>query len=351
MEDTSKPNRRQRIRIAQLSDLHCDGSEAWLRNFQAVGELLHSARPDLILITGDCANHPRKKFYEQLRRELESLLHRLESQTGKRPPICVIPGNHDYSFFGNQLLGLLQRNPFRDGLGAFNGTSEGVRGDLGQFAQEHGIIIYPFDSNLSKLGRVSFARGRVDDPGKRFQQLATEYRNLLHASGRRWDDCLHIAILHHHPLPLPDTIQAQQLEQFHILDNAAEFLSAASEAGVHLILHGHKHVSGMAEYRYTGLKDNTQSVCVSACGTSSKVGANEREVCFFDVLRSGSVAIRRVRANKSGPWFHFDESDPAREVIRYAYRRKRRRYAGELGPGKYGGQSHSDQDQNRTSPG
>jgi hypothetical protein len=81
----------------------------------------------------------------------------------------------------------------------------------------------------------------------------------------------------------------------------------------------------MAEYRYTGTTDSTHSVCVSACGTSSKVGAPEREVCLFDVLRTGSIVVRRVRATPIAPTFDFhDDADNTREIIRYAYRRKRR---------------------------
>ena len=324
--------RLERVRIAQLSDLHCDGTPAWAKNFQSVRDLLKRARPDLVLITGDCADHPLRKYYRQLHRELQDLQAELTAQAKRRIAICVIPGNHDFSFFGNQFPGLTRTKPFTEELERFIAGSGAVSNDLGQFAREHRIVVYPFDSNRSKIGRVAFARGRVDDPRQKFQQLAGEYMQLFGPGAEGWDECIHIALLHHHPLPLFDTISGQQLEQFHILDNAAEFLSAACEAGVHLILHGHKHVSGMAEYRYTGKSDNTHSVCVSACGTSAKVDVREREVCIFDVLRSGSVAVRRVRANNADPIFNFSEDDESREVIPYAFRRKRRARARENWP-------------------
>jgi hypothetical protein len=306
-------------RIAQLSDLHCDGSEKWRRNFAAVRELLRTARVSAVLITGDCADHPKRKYYESLRDELAAMREELDV------PVIAIPGNHDYYRFGTSipLISSLFAADFRDVLGNFMAVGEEPSMGLQDLACRHRVVVYPFDSNGTATSKVLFARGRVDSPAKRFAVLRAAYKKALAERGVEWNDCIRVAILHHHPLPLPDTLQGQQMEAFHILDNANEFLRAACIEDVHLILHGHKHVSGMAEYRYVDAANSAHSVCVSACGTSAKVGAPQREVCIFDVLRSGTVTLNRVVAGVE-PHFEYADNAPTRDVISYAFRRKRR---------------------------
>jgi len=172
---------------------------------------------------------------------------------------------------------------------------------------------------------LGLARGRVEEPRDQFRHLKEQYQEHLKSDGVRWDDCLLVAILHHHPLPLPDTRSGENLEPFHILENSSEFLRAACDTGIHLILHGHKHVSGMAEYRYIGAAGRGEGVCVSACGTSAKVESREREVCFFDVMRSGPVIIRRAGRRDTDDAFSIPEnSSKPEEAIRHPDRRERR---------------------------
>jgi len=140
-------------RIAHLSDLHCDASAAWVRGFQTVRELLVEKRPDAILITGDCANHPKKRYYRTLKDQLTGLKHDLEA-TGKSVPVVAIPGNHDYSFFGTRILAPLNIHPVRNGLEEFL-AGRAFRTDLARLALEHRIVVFPFDSN-----RVSFFGAR-----------------------------------------------------------------------------------------------------------------------------------------------------------------------------------------------
>ena len=74
--------------IAQLSDTHLndDAPEAADRLRAAVAHLLHlPAVPDMVVITGDCAEHGTASEYAQLRALLRPLTM----------PIYVIPGNHD----------------------------------------------------------------------------------------------------------------------------------------------------------------------------------------------------------------------------------------------------------------
>ncbi len=76
-------------RIAQISDVHF-GTYVGEPELQSAVELIRSARPDLIVLTGDLVDHdPRYAPF------LGRLVRRLE-QLGARDGVVVIPGNHDY---------------------------------------------------------------------------------------------------------------------------------------------------------------------------------------------------------------------------------------------------------------
>jgi predicted MPP superfamily phosphohydrolase len=324
---------RAHTKIAQLSDLHCNASQSWSDCFDVVHDLLLKERPDAVLITGDCVDHPRRGYFKALNNRLTSLQNDLTQARGEPALVVAIPGNHDYNFFGNHLWSWQSRRPMRDELGAF--LAEDFKTDLADFARTHGVMLFPFDSNSTSLGM--FARGRVHDPHRRFRELDKEYRSRL-ACQQRWGNCVRVALLHHHPLPLPDTRAGQKLEAFHILDNANEFLRAACDFGVDLILHGHKHVSGIAEYRYGAGASRPHGVYVSACGTSAKVSAPVREVCLFDIFRSGSVFLKRARCRDGEAVFRIeDHSDASQRVVAYSERRKlrvRQEHPWSLGPSR-----------------
>src|SRR5438045_2263816 len=91
-------------RIAHLSDLHCDASDRWAEGFDAARQLLIQERPDAVLITGDCVNHPKRKYFKFLRERLTRLKDDLtEARAGSRVWVVAIPGNHDCSYFGNHI--------------------------------------------------------------------------------------------------------------------------------------------------------------------------------------------------------------------------------------------------------
>ena len=74
--------------IAQLSDAHiADGQDGPSKLFHsAVDHLMHlPARPDVVIITGDCVDNGRPGEYEQF----QALLRPLSM------PVYIIPGNHD----------------------------------------------------------------------------------------------------------------------------------------------------------------------------------------------------------------------------------------------------------------
>jgi len=82
--------------LAQVSDTHIDGGERCTQRLRDVVERLRSLdRLDLVVVTGDVADHGEPQEYALARR----LLERVEA------PVHWLPGNHD------------ERSAFRAGLG------------------------------------------------------------------------------------------------------------------------------------------------------------------------------------------------------------------------------------------
>jgi Calcineurin-like phosphoesterase len=77
--------------IAHLSDLHF-GSKNYKDVWKLTAQFLWEIKPDLLLVTGDLVDTPRRKLYEEVREKLDSL----------HIPYHVCAGNHDRFWHGNQ---------------------------------------------------------------------------------------------------------------------------------------------------------------------------------------------------------------------------------------------------------
>lgn len=82
--------------IAHLSDPHLDGSDEPRSRLRRVTSYVRSSSVDLVLVTGDLADHGLEAEYAELAGELDFDV-----------PVLVLPGNHDVSA------------PLRAGLAAF----------------------------------------------------------------------------------------------------------------------------------------------------------------------------------------------------------------------------------------
>lgn len=71
--------------IAQLSDIHADGSDERLQRLDAVLSWLRPLRPDALIVSGDLAEAEHQRSYREVRQRLESV----------GAPFYVVPGNVD----------------------------------------------------------------------------------------------------------------------------------------------------------------------------------------------------------------------------------------------------------------
>lgn len=271
-----------RARILQISDLHFGKKidrDLKTRLFHIVAEVV----PDVLIVTGDLVDHPWPWRVKQAAKFLDELCGKCPS---KRPRLAVVPGNHDYKFWGNFGLRRLTRVPFhvyfRQGglsqplrdrilkylelfVDALRPWGKALRDGLQNWEFEDlGVIVLGFNSNpLVEM----LAAGRVD---------AANLVELDQYCARRKDDprfaCQYrIAVLHHHPAPIayvPTDLKARVQESFMVLYNAGTFLRKLNEHCFQLVLHGHRHFAGFLRLRHDIEAGETREVAVAAAGSA-----------------------------------------------------------------------------------
>lgn len=202
--------RRESLLLAQLSDIHC-GSPYFDSDLatSAVAEIV-ALEPDLVLVGGDLT----AEGYANEFRAAQSFLEPL-SEAGL--PVVVIPGNHDA-----KNVGYLH---FRDTFG--RGDVEGkadrvlrVTTDLGR-GSPNSVALVALDSTKPDLAEGEIGRERYEWIR---EQLAV-------------DADLKVVALHHHLVPVPGTGRERNT-----VWDSGDVLALLGDAGVHLVLCGHKHV-------------------------------------------------------------------------------------------------------------
>jgi 3',5'-cyclic-AMP phosphodiesterase len=179
--------------IAHLSDLHC-GSPHFVPNMlaRAIDEV-NRAEPDVVVVSGDLTGFGFVQDYEEAR----DFLDRIECEQ-----LVVVPGNHD-----SRNVGYLH---FEDLIGPRN-----------QVLHTKGISIVAVDSSEPDLDHGTVGRSQYDWIREQFSREAD----------------LRVFVLHHHLLPIPGTGRERN-----VVFDAGDTLEILLEAGVDLVLSGHKHV-------------------------------------------------------------------------------------------------------------
>lgn len=159
------------IAIAQVSDVHLDGSPERARRARAVMDRLRRARAplDAVLVTGDIADHGRPSEYEEARTILSAAC-----------PVLFLPGNHD------------ERGAFRRGL-----LSDRVAGAPGGATRP--------EAPLNQVHRVAGAVLALCDsvvPGQDGGYLDDETLDWLDAVLSADPAAPALVCLHHYPVPL-----------------------------------------------------------------------------------------------------------------------------------------------------
>jgi Icc protein len=159
------------IAIAQVSDMHLDGSPARARRARAVMNRLRGARAplDAVLVTGDIADHGRPSEYEEARTILSAPC-----------PVLFWPGNHDER-------GAFRRGLLSDRVAGARGGVPGQEAPLNQVHRVAGAVLALCDSVV---------------PGQDGGYLDDETLGWLDAVLSDDPDASALVCLHHYPVPL-----------------------------------------------------------------------------------------------------------------------------------------------------
>jgi len=281
------------VRIVQLSDLHFglpgqrdiwDSLAAWLRQ---------TLRPDLMLVTGDIVDSPKKDLFHDAKDALDN--------TGIRYYVCA--GNHDTYKKGNALGRFFKRSSLGGNSPLFYATFRDAYHGCDNSA------IFEATSKQWKLRIFSL------DTSEHAVYSAQGYLRLedieaIERATRDTDDAdLVIALVHHHLLPIAGreaTVQQRtDLLQLTTMLNAGTLLGRLVREHVDLVLHGHEHCQHLA--RYGVADDRTSDLVVlgaaSATGAETLKPCNHNNACsnLLELHSDRSVLLKEIKFHE-GQW-------------------------------------------------
>ncbi|ESY64004.1 phosphohydrolase [Mesorhizobium sp. LNHC252B00] len=233
---------RQPFVIAHTSDLHLDGKGGRL---SATGPLLSALTTrmkefsdvpaKILLVTGDLVETPDKQSMQEADQFLKTV-----SEKAIFTDVVIIAGNHDVKAKG--LIGW--KDDFYDRFKAPRTTDTIRRG---------GLELVLLDSNRGLLAKGHVPATSYDEMVENAADISEILRNEIRTGPDDRDGpTIRVLALHHHPLPLPEgegkKVYGIPDEPFMYMVSSATFLDAAMSLDVSLILHGHRHVTGLTRY-------------------------------------------------------------------------------------------------------
>lgn len=330
-------------RILHLSDVHFGASfDASL--WEYVTELIRRERPDLLACTGDIVDHGGLFMLALARRQFDEL----PAKTGVPFTLRAVPGNHDLGPWGN-----LRLRPFSSNfLAVFGPHAMALPAWVPSWLHYRGL---PRPARLvlrPAITAVLYARkwwtaGRAlwrlrpalnhlpvtrdDDPPELTLVYLDSNHTLRLATGNvdvreltrlkavvlnLRDQGLapsaaappaaaqrvfapRIALMHHHPLPLPDAVITEGLtsfEPFLVLRNAGFVLKELNRCDVDLILHGHKHYASFSRLGYSVEHSVEGEIAVLSAGSAGVTHgeAGRNSVNFVDVYPNGRLTYTAI---------------------------------------------------------
>lgn len=218
-------------RLLHLSDLHFGTVDD--RLVTPMLELAHRLRPDATVISGDLTQRARRGQFRSAR----AFIDRLPG------PVLCVPGNHDMPLW----------NLFSRLATPFAGFRRSIGPDLEPRLALDGAIL----QGLNTANPLVWKAGRLR-PASATRLEASFALTPAQA--------MHIAVLHHAPVPAADGTPADMAEP-------AAVLAALARAGTDVVLSGHTHMP------HAGLAETVAGVLFLQVGTALstrlKTGTND----------------------------------------------------------------------------
>jgi 3',5'-cyclic AMP phosphodiesterase CpdA len=339
------------LTVAHLSDLHFtsemtwpplpeDEAKPWAMRYRALEDDVIAQMPNLVVVTGDLAdNHLWELQDEGLAKSwdialafLEGLCKRVfgaEPESNWKQRLFIIPGNHDVKVLGNinpvELKQITSSKRFRmgrwflslatkayvkrKGLGLSERDLEALFDpelktvletspmDVKAFARKFGVYttsrrvdalrmyVFCINSNIAADSVVTFAQGAVSaEEARQFRATAKKWQ----AEDSWYKDWHKIALVHHHPMPIPlaeGLVGLTEADQFHLMRNAGTFLNLCIESEIDFVLHGHKHARSCSRVSIPQRDGRDRSVVVIGAGSGQVPFDN---TCSYNLLRQNA---------------------------------------------------------------
>ncbi len=201
--------------LAHLSDLHLGGAPRWEAATSALVQALIDEEIDHVVVTGDITN---RGLLPELSR-FQRIFSRLELD-GR---VTVVPGNHDR--LGDDV------------------AQELMRGRV-QTVTRPGMYIVRIDSTGPHNRYVFAGHGELS---------LGDLEDIDRALDAAPAGALVVALLHHHPVPLPEEWPIEKLAKWVGLPFTAELhcgrtLIERLRGRCDLVLHGHRHTPSVFEF-------------------------------------------------------------------------------------------------------
>ncbi|OKO71227.1 metallophosphoesterase [Bradyrhizobium sp. AS23.2] len=320
--------------IAQISDLHLDGSGRLLATIEALIAALRERMagfadvPDrILLITGDLVHDPTPRALDEALAVIASF-----RQTGLFTDIQAIAGNHD-----------VKRPSHRAGRPDVYDYLHLPRTSKSVYYCQAGLDLVLLDSNRASL--TTLASGNIDQGTYNAlvadsARLSVDLAGSVGSAGRAdyaepVENLVRVLALHHHPLPQATGEGKRFLgapdEPLMYLAAPATFLEAATSLNVNLVLHGHRHVEGLTRYsipdpRATLSGDDEafwRTIYVLSCPSSTGQAGDDAGfniIHFGPMSRAGRTehrfAIARYSRPRNGGSFGLLDSNLPDGIIR-----------------------------------
>lgn len=246
--------------LTHLSDLHFGRINPDL--VTPLVEAIHSAHPDLVVISGDLTQRARSLQF----REAKEFLQRLPQ------PQIVIPGNHDVPL----------HNLFARFARPFTRYRQIISDDLEPTYKDDEIAVVSINTAhaMTVRGAGRLARAAVLRACDRLRSLDAHLLKI---------------VVTHHPFAMPPVVSER-----HLVRGAVPAMTALAEAGADIFLAGHIHVvhTELTTHRYK-IPGWTGLIVQAATGLSTR--RRHGQANAFNVLRvnAGSVEVTTLVWNGS----------------------------------------------------
>ncbi len=186
--------RNNRLTICQISDIHCGNARFIPDLLDRTIVEINDVDPNVVVVSGDLTDAGYREEFEQA----AEYIGRIRCEN-----IMVVPGNHDARNVGYIHFERL-------------------------FGERHSVI---------DLDNVVLVGVDSSEPDLNDGQVGREHYDFITKTFSEAQDKLKIFIIHHHLIPLPGTGRERN-----IIFDAGDILERLTQAGVDLVLSGHKHV-------------------------------------------------------------------------------------------------------------